>query len=192
MKIFYDTEFIEDGRTIDLISIGMVTENGREYYAVNADMPVDRVREHPWLRENVWPQLPLLGLKKALMYTGNGPSKHEIKVKEPGHLDRNSTLVRPRMLIRNEVREFILAMPKPQLWAWYGAYDHVVLAQLFGPMIDLPDGIPMFTNDLKQEAVRLGNPTVPQQPAGQHNALEDARHNKVIADFLARIEAANA
>lgn len=35
MRYFYDTEFIDDGRTIELISIGMVSEDGREYYAVS-------------------------------------------------------------------------------------------------------------------------------------------------------------
>ena len=35
MKYFYDTEFIEDGSTIELISIGVVAEDGREYYAVS-------------------------------------------------------------------------------------------------------------------------------------------------------------
>src|SRR4051812_11038169 len=34
MKYFYDTEFLEDGQTIELISIGIVAEDGREYYAV--------------------------------------------------------------------------------------------------------------------------------------------------------------
>jgi hypothetical protein len=43
----------------------------------------------------------------------------------------------------------------------------------------------MWTSDLKQEAARLGNPKVPEQEAGEHNALADARHNKVIAAFLA-------
>lgn len=33
MKYFLDTEFHEDGKTIDLISIGIVAEDGREYYA---------------------------------------------------------------------------------------------------------------------------------------------------------------
>lgn len=37
MKYFFDTEFIEDGRTIDLVSIGIVCEDGREYYAVSAE-----------------------------------------------------------------------------------------------------------------------------------------------------------
>jgi hypothetical protein len=42
-------------------------------------------------------------------------------------------------------------------------------------MIDLPDGVPMWTNDIQQEAVRLGI-ALPEQAQGQHNALADARH----------------
>ena len=30
-RFFYDTEFIEDGTTIDLVSIGVVDETGREF-----------------------------------------------------------------------------------------------------------------------------------------------------------------
>lgn len=37
MKYFLDTEFIEDGVTIDLISIGIVSDDGREFYACNRD-----------------------------------------------------------------------------------------------------------------------------------------------------------
>ncbi len=37
MRYFYDTEFIDDGRTIELISIGVTAEDGREYYAVSTD-----------------------------------------------------------------------------------------------------------------------------------------------------------
>jgi len=35
VRFFYDCEFIEDGRTIDLVSIGVVDEEGREFYAVS-------------------------------------------------------------------------------------------------------------------------------------------------------------
>ena len=30
MRYFYDTEFIDDGRTIELISIGIAAEDGRD------------------------------------------------------------------------------------------------------------------------------------------------------------------
>ena len=55
MKIFFDTEFIEDGKTIDLISIGLVREDGATYYAEAAEC--DRSRAHEWVVENVFPHL---------------------------------------------------------------------------------------------------------------------------------------
>lgn len=62
MRVFYDCEFLEDGRTIDLISIGMVAEDGRELYAVAEEIQRDplrsRICEHQWLMENVIPHLP--------------------------------------------------------------------------------------------------------------------------------------
>jgi hypothetical protein len=42
----------------------------------------------------------------------------------------------------------------------------------------------MWTNDLKQEVARLGNPSMPEQPSGLHNALADARHVRVMWDFV--------
>src|SRR5690606_14816131 len=77
VKIYYDTEFLEDGETIELISIGMVAEDGRELYAVNADMPFRRVIRHDWLRENVVPSLPV-----APCLPGHRCSSHG-----GGHLD---------------------------------------------------------------------------------------------------------
>jgi hypothetical protein len=73
---------------------------------------------------------------------------------------------------------------KPELWGYYADYDHVVFCQLFGTMMDLPDGFPMFTMDLKQWQVQLGNPELPKQESGEHNALEDAKWNKQVYDFL--------
>jgi hypothetical protein len=51
-------------------------------------------------------------------------------------------------------------------------------------MIGLPKGVPMWTNDLRQEAERLGNPDLPEQAEGEHNALADALHNVAIARAL--------
>lgn len=52
-------------------------------------------------------------------------------------------------------------------------------------MIQLPKGIPKWTNDLKQEAMRLGNPEIPKiLPSKAHNALEDAPHSKIVSEFL--------
>lgn len=56
MRYFIDTEFIEDGRTIDLISIGIVRDDGREYFAINAGF--DASKANDWVKQNVIPYLP--------------------------------------------------------------------------------------------------------------------------------------
>lgn len=186
MRYFYDTEFLEDGRTIELISIGIVAEDGREYYAVRSDAPWDHIKRHPWLMRNVVPSLP--GPRPS---TPIGCPQAAPENAKPGDewfwdLDTSATCVKPKFVIANEVRDFLLAADQPELWADYGAYDHVVLCQMWGPMVDLPDGLPMFTRDIQQEAARLGVAwdELPQQPEGNHNALADARHNRTKLDFL--------
>ena len=95
------------------------------------------------------------------------------------------TSVVTRSVIAGRVKNFVLGSGvDPQLWAWYGAYDHVVLAQLFNTMSELPDGFPMWTNDLKQEVERLGNPRLPSKGNKEHDALEDARWVKKCYDWL--------
>ncbi|MER8083809.1 3'-5' exoribonuclease [Streptomyces sp. NPDC094048] len=175
MRIFYDTEFLDDGRTIDLISIGLIAEDGRELYAVSSQFNVGAVQRHGWLMANVWPSLPIVKNPRGRRGTDR--------------LDLTDPDVRPRHQIARLVQQFIQATPDPQLWAYYSAYDHVALAQLFGPMSDLPAGIPMQTCDLVQEAQRLGlTPAdLPQQADGHHNALADARHNLVMAQYMGSI-----
>jgi len=56
VRFFYDCEFIEDGTTIDLVSIGVVGEDGREFYAVSTEF--DAGRAGAWVRANVLPKLP--------------------------------------------------------------------------------------------------------------------------------------
>jgi hypothetical protein len=51
-------------------------------------------------------------------------------------------------------------------------------------MIDLPPDWPMFCMDAKQWCVQLGNPTLPRQESGAHNAMADARWHKEMWDFL--------
>ncbi|MFJ4287992.1 3'-5' exoribonuclease domain-containing protein [Paenarthrobacter nicotinovorans] len=154
MKYFYDTEFLEDGDTIKLISIGIVAEDGREYYATSSDMPVERIRKHEWLMENVFPHLPFSGDWK------------------------------PRTKIRDEVAAFLTHTDKTELWGYYSAYDHVLLAQLFGTMMDLPEGIPMYTNDVRSLVDFTGITKLPRQKGVEHDALADARHVKVMHDYL--------
>lgn len=169
-KYFYDTEFLEDGKTIDLISIGIVCEDGREYYAINSDADWDRIRKHDWLMENVVPHLPTHSTGQVRKQQGfASPSRWSW-----GGINMRDSRVKPKWVIANEVRDFLKSQGVPELWAYYSAYDHVALAQLWGPMISLPKGIPMFTNDLMQVLSGVPNFVPPAQEEGVHDALTDA------------------
>lgn len=151
-RYFYDCEFVEDGRLIDLISIGVVDEDGREFYAVSTEF--DAAAAGPWVRRHVLDKLP-------------SPA-------DPAW--------RSRGRIRDELYEFLVeplrgrAGVRMELWAWFAAYDHVALAQLWGSMPDLPRAIPRYTKDLRQLWDDCGRPDLPEA-AGRHDALVDARHN---------------
>lgn len=149
MRIWFDTEFYENGSTVELISIGMIREDGqtlyRETYAAG-----DLCAKSDWLVKNVLP-----------------------------HLKFKPTL-------RNEIAADVKAFAgyKPEFWAYYADYDWVVLCQLFGRMIDLPDTWPMYCRDVKQLCDDLGNPKLPKQAAAEHDALADAIGAKMSWEFL--------
>ncbi|MGO8736567.1 MAG: 3'-5' exoribonuclease domain-containing protein [Terriglobia bacterium] len=157
LLVFYDTEFLELGSShpIDLISIGVVTDDGREYYAVN--VALDLSQATPWLRQHVIPLLP--------------PRS-------------NSCWKLP-----NQIRQDLLDLVDhrtPELWANYGAFDHVVLCQLFGGMAEYPETWPKFTRDIQQWRAALGNPELPAQAGEEHDALDDARGVREAWLFLER------
>ena len=56
MRYFLDTEFDENGSTINLISIALVAEDGRELYLVSSEFSVNAFND--WVKANVLPLLP--------------------------------------------------------------------------------------------------------------------------------------
>jgi hypothetical protein len=148
-RIYFDTEFIEDGKTIDLISIGMVTDqvHDNELYLVSSEF--DESKADLWVQTNVLSKIPA-GFPRR--------SRTEIAAAVSDYVFRASNGI------------------TPQMWAYYGASDWGALYQLFGRLLDLPAWFPKYVMDLKQLLVSIGNPPLVKQPAGQeHNALYDAR-----------------
>lgn len=181
-RYFYDLELLERGRIVDLISIGIVCEDGREYYAVADEItrgkPLRALKRNTWLMNNIVPALP----KPHGDWNTHMPRRWLFDYMNPA--------VKPREKIADEVRKFLLSKGTPELWADHGAYDHVALCQLWGDMTKLPLGLPKYTNDIMQEARRLGYgwEDLPMQPDGRHNALADARHNQAKHAYLCHVD----
>lgn len=164
MRYFIDTEFIEYPHTIDLISLGIVSESGKTLYAESTEF--DETKASPWVKENVISQLKWCNWR-------------DILTKDSG----NTSVIGNCSLIRDAVLEFI--HPCPEFWGYYSDYDWVVFCWLFGTMMDLPKGWPMYCRDLKQLADTLGKPKFPE-PTGEHNALVDAKWSMEFYNYLTK------
>ena len=282
MNYYYDCEFLEGKQkerfpislfrketlpTIDLISIGIVSEDGREYYAISKDfnlkeawnrfdlkethVPMNKplkkgsgVKKVYWIRENVlksiWRQLYQKGygvmaqieimsgaydsqftykiLKKLIEKHGKTNKQIAEEVKDfVIEKDAYETVVCPEFYYddlgkrnaneRLQKGELVKTVQKLKqkseinLYGYYSAYDHVCLSWLFGKMMDLPEGFPKYTRDLKQimdeyaEKVPVAfnmdeglkamkfHQDYPKQE-NEHSAIHDARWNKKLHEFL--------
>jgi hypothetical protein len=170
MKYYIDTEFIEDGFTIELISIGIVCEDGRDFYAENTDCDLNRASD--WVKENVIPQLWSRDESKPKYNTWGAKGSFN------GLLNKTA--------IADEIKRFCNPVEHglPEFWGYYADYDWVVFCQLFGTMMQLPDNYPMYCCDLIQWSKQLGSPQLPVQKQGEHSAIEDARWNQQVWLFL--------
>lgn len=188
MRFFHDAEFREDGRTIDMLSYAIVAESGDELYLVNRDADWCAASAHPWLPENVLVHLP--GEYRRCEHEGTA---NVSGLDDCWHLDETYHRVASRAEIADRVRQFVTSYGEDrdehELWAWYGAYDHVVLAQLFGPMMKLPKAIPMHTNDLKTIVGRTPVPdSLRKRVGGEHDALGDAHWNRLVYNWAKQQE----
>lgn len=82
-----------------------------------------------------------------------------------------------RAQVRERILSFVEGDGMPVFWAWYAAYDWVLMCQIFGTMMDLPTKFPMYVRDLKQTCAehRIPKRVLPKQCGREHHALDDAR-----------------
>ena len=169
MKYWYDWEFEEHGKTIIPISLGMVSEDNRELYLINKEYMMSYAyqegyhwRGEPsmltdWLCKNVIDKIPQ-----------NDVDTYGVNYDDWGPIVLNFISDKNRYLNREDI----------ELWGHFVSYDHVALAQIFGPMVNLPKPIPMWSHDDMQ--IRNGQHSPLRDPAiyPEHHALHDAKFQK--------------
>lgn len=281
MNYFMDCEFIEGTQskrtffgslketkpTIDLISIGIISEDNREYYVISKEFNLEEAwnrvqykktdpalkekgiyqEKEYWIRENVLKPIFFDLLVQELKESSINPfDKIDIKLWWLRDLNQFKESIqstnfkkfkglinkygKTNKQIANEVKEFCLNKviirnlkgkitasmdpykSDPEFYTYYGAYDWVVFCWLFGKMINLPKGFPMFSRDLKvmlddkvNSFANIQKITANQdikvetfkdklntiksmqnypKQSNEHNALDDAKFNKKLHEFL--------
>jgi len=202
-----------------------VKENKKsgEYYAICKEFDLKAAWNNEWLRENVlksiWIELEIKHLQdyNSVLYIMNQDADWKTLIKEEFFkFDRLKNLLKEygktKKQIAEDIYDFCITYDStksvkennPEFYAYYADYDWVVFCWLFGRMIDLPKGFPMYCKDLKQildeSAVNYSNtrklePSLkllkehtkyPRQE-NEHNALADAKWNYELYKFLNRL-----
>lgn len=248
MKYFFDTEFheyhkqvnccgIKIGKpipTIDLISIGIMAEDGRTYYAISKDFNIkdawdsfqieqvsgDQRNRYPegikkyWLRDNVltsiWQELlykdrpfaKVISDSKKLdilnyftlsifieLINKYGKTNKEIAKEVIEFCKGNDDLIhsytqsgiqvnigKPNTYIPSTHSSEVVRT-NPEFYGYYSDYDWVVFCQLFGKMINLPNGFPMYCIDLKQMLEDTANSLTTQEITDIVHGKGRMKHN---------------
>lgn len=183
MKYFLDTEFIEGflhvpkpRHFIDLISIGVISEDVREYYAISNEWSAKDANE--WVKENV-----ISKLDHTAVWKTNDKIRVELLEFFGCKQDTsNGTWEAPEGI---------------EVYGYFADYDWVLFCSLFGRMIDLPKNFPFYCRDLKQMMDDNGLTKEWKKehcpdPEDEHNALADARWNlKLFTEITKHINEKN-
>ena len=160
---FQQTEFNQEVDPIQLISLALVAEDGREFYAISSEF--DESKLDDWLKANVMPIL--MGHVTQPASSPGETTRWIIHGREDTPPAPTMTL----MEIRAGVEEFIGTKDgNPEFWAYYGDYDWYLFTRLWG-FRHMPKNFPFLCMDVKQYQKHLGSPKLPAAWKPEHNAI---------------------
>lgn len=213
LKLFFDTEFTGLHKNTTLISLGIVSEDGKKFYAEFQDY--DREQCDEWIKENVIKNcfIPIFpshsDIEKEIkkmekngyeiskipsMPSGYSPIVHYTKrTNENGVTEVSGD----GAWIWRHLKEWLLQFDFIEFVSDVCHYDFVLLIDIFGGAFDLPDNICPVCHDINQdianfygisekEAFDKSREDVIQNSIGgkKHNALYDAEVIKAIYDKI--------
>lgn len=178
MNIYFDCEFTGLYKDTKLISIGLISDDGKQFYAEVDDKSLLYVDS--WIEENI--------LNNTVMY-GDKLLYDIVDSEFDYHTGSESTIC-------NELSKWFNQFDNVQLVSDVCHYDMVLLINLFGTAFDLPENVSCYCHDINQdiaineniseseafnlsreEILKKHNKTIDGE---KHNALYDAKVIKEI------------
>jgi len=172
-KLFFDTEFTGLHQHTSLISIGIVADNGKTFYAELNDYDQSQIDD--WLKTNVIDNLVLTAETETDIYSE--------KVRFFGS---SSDLKNVLSLWLTENFE------KVEMWSDCLSYDWVLFSQIFGHAFNIPSNVYYIPFDIctlfkmkgidpdinRERFINHNNPDL------KHNALHDAAVIQICYNLL--------
>lgn len=171
-KIFFDTEFTGLHQNTTLISIGLVSECGKTFYAELTDY--DKSQVDGWIQENV--------IDKLL---GNEMFKDN-------YWDHNLRMGGNSPAVKGALEVWLNQFEQVEMWSDCLSYDWVLFCQLFGHAFNIPKNVYYIPFDIcTLFSVKGIDPDISREEFAEvkikdkkHNALFDAQVIKKCYDKL--------
>ena len=122
MKIFFDTEFTGLHQKTTLISIGLVSECGKTFYAELTDY--DKAQIGDWLQENV-----IDNLTNQLMLNNSFQGKENVRCK----CDSKN--------LKLYLSQWLSQFEQVEIWSDCLSYDWVLFNEIFGHAFNIPKNV---------------------------------------------------
>ena len=163
-KLFFDTEFTGLHQKTTLISIGIVSDCGKTFYAELTDY--DKTQIDDWLQTNVIDNL-------FLSFIDNNASLDDWRI------------VGDSKTVKEALEHWLAQFESVQIWSDCLAYDWVLFCQIFGHAFNIPKNIYYIPFDICPLLLeRDGNADISREEyaepfinvggGAKHNALWDA------------------
>jgi hypothetical protein len=175
MKIFFDTEFTGLHKNTTLISIGLISEDDRVFYAEFNDY--DKNQVDGWLQENVINNLimeePSDGEQE---YYSKSRVWSDVPLTKAWNIQMRGNVEE----VMKELREWLGQFEAVEMWSDCLAYDWVLFNDIFGHAFNIPENVYYIPFDLCT-LLKLKNidPDVNREEFSgikgvKHSALHDA------------------
>jgi len=190
MKVFFDTKFTGLHQNTTLISIGLVSENGRTFYAEFTDFDKKQVKE--WIQENV---IKNLQFREPI----EGQDPYYSAVRAPDNPIGNDLFdsydVRMQGTsgqVAQELERWLSQFDQVEMWGDCLAYNWVLFCQLWGGAFWIPENVYYIPFDIATLMKMNGvDPDVSREEfagmtdgVAKHNALWDAKVIKACYEKL--------
>ena len=171
-KIFFDTEFSGLHQKTSLISIGLISECGRTFYAEFTDYDKSQIDE--WIQQNVIDNLYLT------------PQENNANLKQ-------WTLLGDKKVIKEALTMWLSQFDSVEIWSDCLSYDWVLFNDIFGHAFNIPKNVYYIPFDICTLFYAKGidadifreSFSEMTENSKKHNALWDA---KVIRECFIKLE----
>jgi hypothetical protein len=177
-KVYFDTEFTGLHKNTTLISIGLISQCGKSFYAELTDY--DKTQVDDWLSENVISNMKFNHLPGGGIVVDNSLDSYEIKANKKS--------------VAQHLEKWLKQFGDVEMWSDCLSYDWVLFCDLWGHAFSVPKNVYYIPFDISTTLKENGiDPDINREEyafgdtpkhAEKHNALWDAKVIKIIHEKL--------